>query len=219
MPAYSAQRPAQYYEGDVITGWSRGPRPSVVKNDEFTRKARSRGRPIVRAVSRLFIAVLIVNPTLGKGRQCPLWVKSRHVQRKNTCPLYPQKRTYLNTHIRLFVNRYSSFISLKRRSTVWAVWISQCLAHFEVVVVWASINSTGLPAAFTAAAKSRVPIADSCIAAKHCYSNTSSARPISVFGMVRPRALAVFRLMYSSTLVACWTGRSAGLSPLRTRPV
>ena len=59
MPAYSAQRPAQYYEVDVITDWSRGPRPSVVKNDEFTRKARSRGRPIVRAVSRLFIAVLI----------------------------------------------------------------------------------------------------------------------------------------------------------------
>ena len=51
------------------------------------------------------------------------------------------------------------------------------------------------------------------------YSNTSSARPISVLGMVRPSALAVFRLMYSSTLVACCTGRSAGFSPLRTRPV
>jgi hypothetical protein len=39
----------------------------------------------------------------------------------------------------------------------------------------------------------------------HCgiYSNTSSARPISVLGMVMPRALAVFTLMYSSTLVAC----------------
>ena len=24
---------------------------------------------------------------------CPLWVKSRHVQRKRSCPLYPQKRT------------------------------------------------------------------------------------------------------------------------------
>ena len=92
MPAYSAQRPAQYYERDVITDWPRGPRPSA-KNDEFTRKAQSRGRPIVRAVSRLFIAVLIVNPTLGKGRQCPLWVKSRHLQRKKTCPLCPRKRT------------------------------------------------------------------------------------------------------------------------------
>ena len=50
------------------------------------------------------------------------------------------------------------------------------------------------------------------------YSNTSSARPISVLGMLRPSALAVFRFMYSSTLVACCTGRSAGFSPLRTRP-
>ena len=25
---------------------------------------------------------------------CPLWVKSRHVQRKRSCPLYPRKRTY-----------------------------------------------------------------------------------------------------------------------------
>ena len=24
---------------------------------------------------------------------CPLWVKSRHVQRKMSCPLYPRKRT------------------------------------------------------------------------------------------------------------------------------
>jgi putative effector of murein hydrolase LrgA (UPF0299 family) len=30
--------------------------------------------------------------------------------------------------------------------------------------------------------------------------------------------LAVLRLMYSSTLVTCWTGRTAGFSPLRTRP-
>ena len=36
--------------------------------------------------------------------------------------------------------------------------------------------------------------------------------------MVRSRALAVFRLMRSSTFVDCWTGKSAGLSPRRTRP-
>src|SRR5262245_24461660 len=52
------------------------------------------------------------------------------------------------------------------------------------------------------------------LAALH-HSITSSARPISGSGMVRPRALAVFRLMINSTLVACWTGRSAGFSPLR----
>src|SRR6516165_11388990 len=51
-----------------------------------------------------------------------------------------------------------------------------------------------------------------------CYSITSSARASSVGGSVMPRTLAVIRLMISSTFTACWTGRSAGLSPLRMRP-
>ena len=51
------------------------------------------------------------------------------------------------------------------------------------------------------------------------HSITSSARPSNEIGTVMPNALAVLRLMYNSTLVACWTGRSAGLSPLRTRAV
>src|SRR5215831_1904629 len=42
------------------------------------------------------------------------------------------------------------------------------------------------------------------------YSITSSARPRSEIGMVRPSTPAVLRLMISSTLVDCWTGRSAG---------
>ena len=37
--------------------------------------------------------------------------------------------------------------------------------------------------------------------------------------MVMPSALAVLRLMTSSTFVDCWTGRSAGFSPLRIRQV
>jgi Potassium-transporting ATPase A subunit len=37
-------------------------------------------------------------------------------------------------------------------------------------------------------------------------------------GTVRPSAFAVLRLMTSWTLVDCTTGRSAGFSPLRTRP-
>src|SRR5262249_12456844 len=41
------------------------------------------------------------------------------------------------------------------------------------------------------------------------HSITSSTRPISGIGMLRASALAVFMLMTSSTLVACWTGRSA----------
>src|SRR5215813_6365324 len=51
------------------------------------------------------------------------------------------------------------------------------------------------------------------------HSITSSARPDSGSGTVMPSALAVLRLMISSTLVTCWTGRSAGFSPLRMRPV
>ena len=41
------------------------------------------------------------------------------------------------------------------------------------------------------------------------HSITSSARPSSESGVVRPSALAVLRLMISSTLADCWTGRSA----------
>ena len=51
------------------------------------------------------------------------------------------------------------------------------------------------------------------------YSITSSARPSSESGNVMPSALADFRLMYSSTFVDCWTGKSFGFSPFRIRPV
>jgi hypothetical protein len=50
------------------------------------------------------------------------------------------------------------------------------------------------------------------------YSITSSATVSSLSGIVRPSAFAVFRLITSSTLVACTTGRSAGLLSFRTRP-
>src|SRR5262249_16154143 len=51
------------------------------------------------------------------------------------------------------------------------------------------------------------------------HSITSSARTSRAVGIVRTSALAVLRLMNSSTFVACCTGRSAGCSPLRIRPV
>src|SRR5262249_11943698 len=51
------------------------------------------------------------------------------------------------------------------------------------------------------------------------HSITSSARPSSGSGKVMPSAFAVLRLRISSTLVDCRTGKSAGLSPLRMRPV
>jgi hypothetical protein len=50
------------------------------------------------------------------------------------------------------------------------------------------------------------------------HSMTSSARARIEGGMVRPSALAVFKLMTSSKLVGCWTGRSAGSAPLRIFP-
>jgi hypothetical protein len=49
----------------------------------------------------------------------------------------------------------------------------------------------------------------------HVYLITSSARASTVGGTVRPNAFAVARLMTSSNLVGCSTGRSAGLAPRR----
>src|SRR5262249_49370162 len=48
-----------------------------------------------------------------------------------------------------------------------------------------------------------------------CYSITSLAWRSSDCGIVKPSALAVLRLMTSSNLVGCSTGRSAGFAPLR----
>src|SRR6266404_5449277 len=50
---------------------------------------------------------------------------------------------------------------------------------------------------------------------QHFYSITSSACASSVGGTVRPSVFAVLRFMTSSNLVACSTGRSLGLAPLR----
>ena len=47
------------------------------------------------------------------------------------------------------------------------------------------------------------------------YWITSSARDKSDGEIVRPRALAVLRLITSSNLVGCSMGRSAGLAPFR----
>jgi hypothetical protein len=49
------------------------------------------------------------------------------------------------------------------------------------------------------------------------YSITSSARPSSESGTVRPSALAVLTLITRSYLVDACTGRSAGFSPLKMR--
>src|SRR5262249_48108484 len=51
------------------------------------------------------------------------------------------------------------------------------------------------------------------------HSITSSAGASSVGGTERPSSFAVWRLMPSSNLVDCTTGRSAGFAPLKMRPV
>src|SRR6202044_156458 len=51
------------------------------------------------------------------------------------------------------------------------------------------------------------------------HSITSSARASSVGGISTPSERAVFKLRMNSNLVACRTGRSAGLVPLRMLPV
>src|SRR5262245_43943703 len=56
------------------------------------------------------------------------------------------------------------------------------------------------------------------LAASH-HSITSSALACNVSGTVRPSAFAVLRLMISSNLVGCITGRLAGFSPLSIRPL
>src|SRR4051794_21475961 len=50
------------------------------------------------------------------------------------------------------------------------------------------------------------------------HSITTSALLIREGGTVMPRAAAAFRLRNRSSFVTCWTGRSDGFSPLRTRP-
>src|SRR5262245_51353743 len=50
------------------------------------------------------------------------------------------------------------------------------------------------------------------------HSITSSAVICMISGTVRPSAFAVLRLTASSNFTVCWTGRSAGCSPLSIRP-
>ena len=51
------------------------------------------------------------------------------------------------------------------------------------------------------------------------HSITSSARASTAGRISKPSAFAVLRLITNSNLVDCITGRSAGFSPLRIRPV
>jgi hypothetical protein len=60
-----------------------------------------------------------------------------------------------------------------------------------------------------------IPKGPICAKRRHrlAYSITSSAWESSVGGTLRPSALAVLRLIASSNLVGCSTGKSAGFAP------
>ena len=74
---------------------------------------------------------------------------------------------------------------------------------------------------FRSAPKNRhrqaVPACPFCakLGSRLSHSITSSAVANISGGMVQPMAFAVLRLMISSNLVTCSTGRSAGLAPFR----
>ena len=84
---------------------------------------------------------------------------------------------------------------------------------------WSSRPSTNLLRARRERPRRRAAAEQRDELATAAHSITSSASASSVAGISRPSASAVCELITNSNLVACMTGRSAGLSPLRTRPV
>ena len=86
----------------------------------------------------------------------------------------------------------------------------ETMRPFVVIESSRSANEAGRQA-FEEARRRRLGTPD----AKGRHWITSSARPSSDRGIVRPSAWAVFRLITSSNVVGCSTGRSAGFAPLR----
>ncbi len=77
-------------------------------------------------------------------------------------------------------------------------------------------NAPHFPGALTPRARRRTEQHACCDADEHAsidHRITSSARSSSACGIVMPSALAVFRLITSSNLDACSTGRSRGWAP------
>ncbi len=73
-------------------------------------------------------------------------------------------------------------------------------------------GGTNLATVVRKADRAHIAVGASVVAA---HRITSSARNRTVGGIVRPSALAVFRLMTSSNFVGRSTGRSAGFAPFR----
>src|SRR5262249_18418505 len=62
-----------------------------------TYSCKIRSLPWMRCKEKGSGSLACRHSALGKAQLAlarPLWVKSRHLQRKKACPLYPRKRTY-----------------------------------------------------------------------------------------------------------------------------
>src|SRR5262245_18126252 len=62
-------------------------RPRRCATDKGYEVAPFHYRPLARGQCSVAIKPILLK------RECPLWVKSRHMQCKKACPLYPQKRS------------------------------------------------------------------------------------------------------------------------------
>src|SRR5262245_51728011 len=86
-----AVRPEKSYSGDFFNllraspKWPRQ-RRATHKYDEFAPPHL----PPRGSDSKIVATFTLIQ----EGGRCPLWVKSRHVQCKRPCPLYPRKQTY-----------------------------------------------------------------------------------------------------------------------------
>jgi len=129
-----------------------------------------------------------IGPTGSIDLTETLWVKSRHEPFKPRCPLYSRKRAFLAAVPMSALGQKATSADVQAMSDVTPISdIGWCAADVRSVPKRTSANS---------------------------FNHLVGAAG-QVSGTAMPSALAVFKLMYSSTLVRCCTGNSAGFSPLR----
>ena len=135
------------------------------------------------------------------------WIRARP---NLPCPLCLRKRTCAAQRAMSAMGQYQSVRATRLRAG------HHNICHFFKRVTTATATITTMTTSAHISSSEIVSRAQSIICA---YSITSSARASRVGGTTSPNVLAVCRLMARSNLVARRTGRSAGLSPLRMRPL
>src|SRR5271167_2847008 len=109
---------------------------------------------------------------------------------------------------------YRRLIATAARRARTAVW-AYCMMPNHVHLIVTPADEDGLRATFAEAHRHRNPQRSRGILSVPAHSITSSASSTNVSGSFKPRCSAVFKLMTSSKVVGCSTGRSAGLAPFR----